>query len=216
MSTAPLTFSPADRTDLLPGEEPAWEVALLFPRQGGWSEQEYLQLSESTNRLVELYDGRIEVLTMPTISHQFIVKFLLRLLDQFVEPAKLGEVLFAPLPVWVRPDNYREPDITFCFTGKHRKDDGKYYQGLDLAMEVVSDDDKSHERDYERKRIDYATAGIIEYWIVDPRKRLITVLALDGNQYAVHGEFRDGEQATSRLLPGFQVDVTAVFKAGER
>jgi len=38
-------------------------------------------------------------------------------------------------------------------------------------------------------------------------------LALDGPAYAVHGEFPRGRQATSQLLPGFAVDVTAALAA---
>ena len=53
--------------------------------------------------------------------------------------------------------------------------------------------------------------GIPEYWIVDPELGQITVLTLDGQTYAVHGEFKRGEQATSKLLPGFSVDVAAAF-----
>src|SRR5262249_41063625 len=45
-----------------------------FPRQGTWSEEEYLKLD--TNRLIELSDGHLEVLTMPTTSHQMIVAYL--------------------------------------------------------------------------------------------------------------------------------------------
>jgi Uma2 family endonuclease len=54
-----------------------------------------------------------------------------------------------------------------------------------------------------------------EYWIVDPQDEVITVLKLDGGANAVHGEFRLGERATSRLLEGFEVDVAEVFAAGE-
>ncbi|MCL4860269.1 MAG: hypothetical protein KJZ93_12715, partial [Caldilineaceae bacterium] len=50
--------------------EPAWDVALLFPPQGAWSEADYLALE--TNRLVEFSHGRIEVLPMPSDSHQSI------------------------------------------------------------------------------------------------------------------------------------------------
>ena len=32
--------------------------------------------------------------------------------------------------------------------------------------------------DYEDKRIDYALAGILDYWIVDPEDRIVTVLGL--------------------------------------
>ena len=68
-------------------------------------------------------------------------------------------------------------------------------------------------RDLEVKRLEYAQARIPEYWIVDPRDAKITVLTLDGDSYAVHGEFAPGEQATSRLLPGFTVAVTEALAA---
>ena len=79
-----------------PGE-PTWEIALLFPNQGHWSEQEYLSLNAT--RLVEFSDGCLEVLTMPTLLHQLIVDFLHELLKRFVSAHSHGKVLFAPLPV---------------------------------------------------------------------------------------------------------------------
>lgn len=54
--------------------DPTWEVALLFPSQGEWSVADYLALN--TNHLVELSDGRLEVLAMPTEQHQLIAAFL--------------------------------------------------------------------------------------------------------------------------------------------
>jgi Uma2 family endonuclease len=83
-------------------------------------------------------------------------------------------------------------------------------EGAELAMEVVSDDDRR--RDLETKRFEYARAGISEYWIVDPLKEQITVLKLDGSAYVVHGEFKKGDRATSVLLPGFSVDVAEALK----
>jgi Uma2 family endonuclease len=82
-------------------------------------------------------------------------------------------------------------------------------------MEVVSDENRHH--DLETKRAEYAKAGIPEYWIVDPKESKITVLVLDPDKkrrswtFTVHGEFEPGSRATSRLLPGFEVDVAAVF-----
>jgi Uma2 family endonuclease len=78
-------------------------------------------------------------------------------------------------------------------------------------MEVVSDDPKDRQRDYEQKLSDYAEAGVAEYWIVDPERRIVTVHQLQDGKYAVHGEFAAGTEATSVLLPGFEVDVTALF-----
>src|SRR5712692_7578885 len=42
--------------------EPTWEIAHLFPDQGTWTEGEYLALD--TNHLIELSNGRLEVLPM--------------------------------------------------------------------------------------------------------------------------------------------------------
>ncbi len=193
---------------------PAWEVALLFPSQGAWSECDYLALD--TNRLVELVDGRLEVLPMPSVLHQRIVIFLYKVLESFVIRGRLGEALIAPLPVRIRKDTLREPDVIFVSRERRVKPEDKRLGGADLVMEVVSPDDSSHERDYNEKRADYAALKIPEYWIVDPQTERITVLALKGKQYRVHGEFAPGEQATSVLLDGFGVDVSAEFQAGRQ
>jgi len=76
-------------------------------------------------------------------------------------------------------------------------------------MEVVSEDDRR--RDLETKRGEYARAGIPEYWIVDPQQGEITVLALDGENYIEHARFPRGQRAASRLLPGFEIEVTAAL-----
>lgn len=194
----------------------AWQIATLYPPQGRWTEEEYLSLTDSINRLIEFTDGRLEFLTMPTIEHQLIVKFLFRALDQFVEANQLGLVLFAVLRVYLRENVYREPDIVFKRAENRSEDEDRYLRGSDLVVEVVSDDDESRERDYETKVKDYAEAGIPEYWIVDPQQQKITVLTLDGDKYAEHCIAKPGETAESRLLEGFTVDAAAVFEAGKK
>src|SRR5574341_375928 len=82
--------------------EPAWEVALLLPAQGEWSEDDYLWLTDHTRCLVELTDGHIEVLPMPTDAHQRIVLCLYRALYAFLAAHGSGIVLVAPLRLRVR------------------------------------------------------------------------------------------------------------------
>ena len=77
--------------------EPAREIARLFPVQGEWTVEEYLALE--TNQLVEFSNGFVEVLPMPSPSHQRIALFLYRILWAFITERRLGEVLVAPLPV---------------------------------------------------------------------------------------------------------------------
>lgn len=187
--------------------EPTWEVARLFPLQGNWTEEEYLALG--SNQLVEFSHGYLEVLPMPTTSHQAIVEFLHELLKLFVRPRQLGRAMFAPLKVCLWPGKFREPDVLFMLAANLGRILDEYWQGADLVMEVVSTDNRRH--DLETKRLEYARAGISEYWIVDPRPATITVLKLAGDQYVVHGEFAPGERAASALLSGFSVDVAEVF-----
>jgi Uma2 family endonuclease len=197
---------------LLPSKrgEPAWNIALLYPRQGQWTEAEYLALN--TKRLVELVDGCLEVLPVPTLLHQRILKWLFQLLDAWVTAHAIGEVHFAPLRVRLFPGNIREPDLIYL-RPERIADLEKPLQGCDLAMEVVSPGTANERRDYEEKRAAYASAGVQEYWIVDPQESRITVLTLDGTSFRVHGEFVPGQQATSLMFPGFAVDVTGVFAA---
>lgn len=194
--------------------EPAWEIARLFPYQGAWDEEDYLALD--TNHLVEFCDGFIEVLPMPKTSHQLIVSFLFRLLNQFIEADDLGMALFAPLRIKLREKLIREPDIVFMLDENSDRIGEDYWDRADLVIEVVSEDPESQERDLKQKRRDYAAARIPEYWIVNPKDQRVTVLKLSGKRYQTHGVFKPGEKATSVLLPGFVVDVAAMFKAGKR
>src|SRR5262245_50574119 len=84
--------------------EPAWDVALLFPPQGEWTDEDYLDLPG--NRLIELCEGRLEFLPMPTTSHQWIALVLCECLKAFVWP-KLGWALPAPLRVRLWPGRFR-------------------------------------------------------------------------------------------------------------
>jgi len=188
--------------------EPAWDLALMFPFQGGWSVEDYLALD--TGLLVEYTDGFIRVLPMPSLLHQLIVKFLFRMLDDFVNERELGEVLLAPLPVQLTPRKYREPDIVFLRPERMKTLKGQP-TGADLAVEVVSEGKDSWKRDYVENRREYAEAGIAEYWIVDPQERKVTVLALDGTEYREHGVDAVGDTATSVLLSGFQVTLKDLF-----
>jgi Uma2 family endonuclease len=198
-----------------PGVEPTWEVALFYPPQGGWSVDEYLELTERTNQLVEYTAGRIEVLAMPTILHQRIVLFLINALQAAADRGEGGIALPAPLPTTLSPEKIREPNIVFKLRKNLPSPDDNYFQGADLVMEVVSSDKKSRQRDYESKKIDYAEGKILEYWIVDPQVKQITVLTLESTAYAQHGVFGEGETATSKLLVGFSVNVTDVFQAAK-
>jgi len=182
----------------------------LQPLQGLWTEAQYLKLTDQSNHLIEFTDGYIEVLPMPTDSHQAISRWLFLALLAFVQHLG-GTVYYAPLRIEVRPGKYREPDLLLLLDANDPRRQEAYWLGADLVVEIVSPD--KPQRDTEEKPRDYAEAQIPEYWIVNPLDDTITVLTLSGNAYATHGVFQRGDTATSKLLSGFAVSVNAVFDA---
>jgi Uma2 family endonuclease len=191
-----------------------WEedelVLDLGALQGLWTAEQYLKLTDQTNRLIEFADGYVEVLSMPTRRHQVILALLYELFVGFLRP-RGGKVLFAPLRLQVRPSTYREPDLLLLLDANDPRNQNEFWLGADLVIEIVSPDDP--DRDTKIKRADYAEAGIPEYWIVNPLDETITVLTLDGDVYGEQGVFHRSKSATSALLDGFAVRVDEVFDA---
>ena len=196
----------------------------VLPRQGDWSDEDYLRLTDCLTRLVEFTDGHVQELPMPTCTHQAVLGCLYRLFHSWLEPAG-GIVLFSALRLKVRPGKFREPDLVVLRDAADIRRQDRYWLGADLVVEVVSPDDP--DRDLVTKRSDYAEAGIPEYWIADPRDETVTVLNLSAPEsganregapgllqaYAEHGVFRRGQAAASVLLDGFTADVASVFDA---
>jgi Uma2 family endonuclease len=150
------------------------------------------------------------VLPAATDDHQVRLAYLYEHLLAYIRP-RSGKVLVAPLRLRIRPGKHREPDILLVRDAHDPRRQNRYWLGADLVVEIVSPDNP--ERDTRDKPIDYAEAGIPEYWIVDPEAATITVLTLAGDTYAEHGRFGRGTTATSALLAGFAVDVDTVLDA---
>ncbi|NJL67026.1 MAG: Uma2 family endonuclease, partial [Microcoleus sp. SM1_3_4] len=70
------------------------------------------------------------------------------------------------------------------------------------------------ERDYERKRAQYAARGIPEYWIVDPQEQLIAIFRLESGQYVEVGIFQGTQAMQSPTFPLLNLTAGQVF-AGE-
>jgi Uma2 family endonuclease len=182
----------------------------LSPMQGLWTEEQYLRLTDQTNRFIEFTEGSVEVLPMPTHQHQAISRFLFLAFLAYVQRLG-GTVFYAPLRMRVAPGRFREPDLVLLRDVNDPRNQNAFWLGADLVVETVSPDNV--ERDTITKRADYAAAGIPEYWIVHPEEAAITVLTLVHGEYVDHGVFRRGETATSSLLSGFSVSVDAVCDA---
>jgi len=184
------------------------EVAQLWPPRGQWTEADYFALPD-TNRHIELSEGELIMPPHPTRSHQKAVEELFVRLRTFVQDNELGEVHIAPLPVRLWPGKIREPDVFFV-AREHSNRIGEQFFGVpNLVIEVTSSSTRRTDR--VEKLVEYAQAGVEEYWIVDPEDRTIEVFELRQDAYVLLEKWGVGETARSALLEGFTIAVGDVF-----
>ena len=87
----------------------------------------------------------------------------------------------APFAVFLNKDNrtYVEPDVSII-CDKSKLDDYGCNGAPDWVIEITSPSDPS--RDYGIKLFKYRSAGVREYWIVNPQKHTITVFDFEKDQ----------------------------------
>ena len=147
---------------------------------------------------------------MPTYTHQAVLLFLYDVFRAYLR-RRGGVVMVTPLRMRIREGKFREPDLLLLRRHDDPRCEDRYWLGADLVAEVISADNP--DRDLVEKRVDYAEAGVPEYWIADPRTETILVLELQEGVYREVGAYRRGEQVPSPSLDGLRVDVAAVFDA---
>jgi Uma2 family endonuclease len=76
----------------------------------------------------------------------------------------------------------------------------------DLAVEVHSPSTRANDEGIKREL--YMRLGVRELWLVDPNARAVTRVSPDAAPDETLGE---GETLTSELLPGFALEVAAIF-----
>ncbi|MBD1846605.1 Uma2 family endonuclease [Cyanobacteria bacterium FACHB-63] len=85
-----------------------------------------------------------------------------------------------------------------------------------LVAEIVSPGDTNSEnylRDYVRKRAQYAVRGIPEYWLIDPTRKVVIVLYLEGQQYREVGQFREKDRISSPTFPDLALTAAQILTA---
>jgi Uma2 family endonuclease len=185
----------------------AVELAQLWSPQGQWTEEEYFALPD-TNRLIELSEGELIMPPHPTHTHQRTVMRLAAAMYTFVQRHGLGTLQIAPLPVRLWPGKIREPDILSVAEEHGDRIGEQFYGPPDLVVEVLSP--STWRIDRREKMVEYARAGISEYWMVDPDACTIEVFVLREGAYSLLGKWGTGEVAHSEVLAGFELDANDV------
>ena len=148
-----------------------------LPQREEYTTKDIYSLPEGTR--AELIDGQIYYMAPPSRRHQQIAGKLFAAISNYID-SKGGscEPYIAPFSVFLNEDdrNYVEPDISVICDPNKLTDKG-CTGAPDWIIEIVSP--SSRRMDYFAKLFKYRTAGVREYWIVDPIKNLILVYNFD-------------------------------------
>jgi Uma2 family endonuclease len=164
---------------------------------------------ETRDERLELIEGEIVVTPSPIPMHQIIIHRLAVLLDPPIVASGLGQVMEAPLDVYLDNRNVLQPDVVVLL---HDRMDligpSNIEAAPSLAIEVLSPSTSG--RDQGIKRDLYARFGVPEYWIVDPLARVVTIFSEPRNgRYSQETQVFD--VAVSATIPGLSVDLATLF-----
>jgi len=152
----------------------------------------------------EWVDGEVVLMSPVNLSHEKIFTFLDRVLGIFVEKRDLGDVLTEPYQVrLVGIRRRRSPDL--FFVAKDRLDILKKHHAdgaPDLIIEIVSPESES--RDWREKYQEYESAGVREYWVIDPMSQHMEAYALNPKRRYRRIKEKD-DKIQSTVLEGFCV-----------
>lgn len=169
--------------------------------------EDYMHLPDEAR--AELIDGELLMSPSPKFRHQQIVTRMGAILQQHVLNNNLGELVVAPMDVYLPSGDVVQPDLVFVSKGNSGIIQDWIRGAPDVVIEVLSPG--AAERDRFIKRDLYARNGIPEYWIVDGESRTIEVFRLKGKAYVPSGYLEPEDTVSSVQLPGLEFCVGDVL-----
>jgi Uma2 family endonuclease len=139
---------------------------------------------------------------------------IVALLATFVRTRGLGLVLGSSAGYDLPSGDTVEPDISFISAARlvagPAPQSGKFIRIVpNLVVEILSP--ATAQKDRTEKKILYAENGVEEYWLVDSKRRAITVYLLSGKRFGRGTVYTARAPLRSRVLAGFTLPVSEVF-----
>ncbi len=168
------------------------------------SYEEFLQW-DGENQHVEWVNGRVVEMSPVGLDHNRVGKFLITLLEVFLEVHAIGVICYDPFQMKTGPSlPGRAPDIFFVSNENIGRLHNTYLEGpADLVVEIISPGSSAVDR--RAKYSEYEKGGVREYWLIDPARKTAEFYVLDAE-----GVFRlvqpDGGIYRSAAIEGFWIE----------
>lgn len=165
----------------------------------------------------ELVDGVLVEEEMPDLTHETVIAWLIRVIGAWIIPRR-GFVFGSEAKFAVAPRRGRKPDVTVYLPGgRPLPRRGVVRIPPDIAAEVISPTARDRRRDRNDKAVDYARFGVRWYWLIDPERRTLEVLARGAT-----GQYERVADATAGILDsvpgcdGLTLDLDALWGEVDR
>ena len=130
----------------------------------------------------QLIEGVLHVAPSPLRIHQKIINRLSHIFNTFLDSHPIGELYFAPFDVELNDKNIFQPDLLFVSKDRLSIITEKRVVGCpDLVIEILSESTKQLDLDSKYKT--YEKSSVLEYWIVDPKKKSFSFYQLKEKIY---------------------------------
>ncbi len=146
---------------------------LSSKKQGEFTVADYREIPDE--KRYELIDGVLFEMNAPSIMHQKIIYSVHKAIDDFIlEHGGDCQVFEAPVDVQIECDDKTmvQPDVlVVCDPSKIRQ--FGIFGAPDLLIEVLSPSTRN--KDIYIKAKKYWEAGVKEYWIIDPNRKMLII-----------------------------------------
>lgn len=174
---------------------------MALPQPKLYTTEDIYALPEGTR--AELIDGQLYYMAPPNRRHQELAGELFGSIREYIRSNNGScRPYIAPFAVFLNADNrnYVEPDISVICDHNKLTDNG-CNGAPDWIIEIVSPG--SRRTDYFTKLFKYRTAGVREYWIVDPEKNRILVYNFETEDT---GDYTFADSVQAGIYPGFCIN----------
>ena len=176
-------------------------------RQGEYTLQDYYAIPRE--RRVELIDGVIYDMSAPTFVHQHILGTVFTAIQNYIM-TKGGQCLPMMAPVDVRLDRddktMVQPDI-LILCDKSKICTWGINGAPDFCLEIVSE--STGRKDYIKKLQKYTEAGVKEYWIIDPFRKVLVMYHWK-DDYLPHMVSLEGKKGLVLYDEELEIDLDAI------
>lgn len=161
----------------------------------------------------EIIEGELFVSCSPGLTHEIVLMNLIRRIGRFLEDNPIGLFVSGPGMILSNVSGVI-PDAVLILKEQRNKivKDDRLHAPPALVVEILSPGSANIRRDRVSKLNLYAKHGVPEYWIVDPKNKVVERYIREMSSLILWETLQHDDPLTMTALPGFSCPVSDIFK----